>query len=202
MSKPLHFAFCLALISLCASCQSSSTKTHRTGGSAPYVSVKGYWTDDDGEKHLVGGLNCVLSSTKSDFTVGKKTLAGKALKFENVTPGPYIVKLSTPDGQFLQEEFTLPERRRVTVRFDLEAKKSSDALKDVAQGASYVLLEGSKYLLVVVAIAALASVDDDDDDRKRHRHVEYQSDPVVNSDQVIKESKRIERRFRRLKKKL
>ncbi|MDF1660872.1 MAG: hypothetical protein P1V97_03825 [Planctomycetota bacterium] len=211
LSSHFYTLLCLALLVSSTACQSSSAKTHRTGGVAPYVAVKGYWTDDSGEKHLVGGLNCVLISSKTDKTLGKKTVADKALKFETVTPGPSLVKLTTPDGQFLQEEFTLPERRRVTVRFDLDAKKGADALKGVAKDTAYVLVEGSKYLLVVVAIVALASVDNDDDDHDhghghghghKHHHDEYQDDPVVNSDQVIKESKRIERRFRRLKKKL
>ena len=190
-------------------CQSTSSKTHRTGGVAPYVSVKAYWTDDNDKKHLVGGLNCVLLAKGSDAGIGKKSVADNALKFENVTPGDYLVKVSTPNGQYFEEAITLPERRRVTVRFNLEAKKAAeaikgagtdtaDALKVAGEGTAYILLEGTKIILQV-AFIALGSIDKGS---KKKDRSSYRDDSRVSSKQVIKESKRIERRFRRLKKKL
>jgi imidazolonepropionase-like amidohydrolase len=187
----------LILVLTLSACQSTSSKAHRTGGVAPFVSVKNYWIDKDGEKHLVGGLNCVLSSTTKGTAIGKKTVAGNALKFPDMAPGNYVVTVSTPSGKQLKEEFELPARRRVTVRFNLDATKSVDAVKGVAKDTAYVLVKGVTLLLEIVAVVGLVSLDTDND--KKEYKEEYKEDPAVTSSQVIAESKRIERMLRKLR---
>ena len=145
----------------------------------------------------------MLKSTKADLAIGKKTLAGKAVKFPDLAPGPYTLTVSTPGGKIFTEDFELPKRRRVSVRIKLEGEKvAGGSLKQAVHDTAYVLLKGTAYVLVVAALAPLlplALLDTDTKDNDRDR---YQQDSLLDSQQVIAESKRIERRARRLRKKL
>jgi hypothetical protein len=185
-------------------CSSTSTKEHRTGGLNPYVSVKSYYKGSDGKKSLVAGIRCKLVSSANEQVYEKVSTAEQPVIFPDLTPGQYRVEVTANDENTIERNFTLPERRRVTVRINVKAGESSvkKNLKDLGEGALYVLATGGEALLLITDVALtvveIATVVTGDGDSS-HRHSEVNNESKERSrigKRVRHQTKRIERKLR------
>jgi len=125
---------------ICVACAISDKEHDPTSGEAPSVTVKAFWRDAAGEKHLVGGLLVDLERAGDSEQRRQVCSAEQPLRFVDLPPGDYVLRVRGQDVPPVDYAFVLPEGKRVTVRVDVEAVVAG-AAGDAA------LVDGMLYVL-------------------------------------------------------
>lgn len=172
-----RFVSALLIPCLVASgCSSVSTQEHDTQGEPSMVSVKAFWEDSAGDKHLVGGLMCQLvrkvEGAEPELVAEGTTEVDELLLFEGLEPGDYRFVVRGGKVQKAAQEFRLRPGKRISVRIDVSGglgETVSDVASALGEGAVMVaIVVGATVAVVtlvgvVVAVAVLTDDDDDDD---------------------------------------
>ena len=176
--KSTAFLSCgtIVLLIVLTGCGSLSTRYHDHQGDCACLKVCPFWENDDGERYLVGGLDCRLyprGGSGSDSKLIETTDTERPLYFDGLLPGEYRLKIYLDDQLLLSELLDLVARKRLTVKIDVKgarrANRFRQTLDRIGTGIGSALVDVGQILVLIFIDGLEMSLEDaiegDDDEQ-------------------------------------
>lgn len=166
------------LLIVLSGCGGLSTRYHDHPGNRACLKVYPFWENTEGERHLVGGLDCRLyprGESSSDSKMIETTDTDRPLLFDDLDPGAYRFKVYLDDRLLLSEVLDLLSGKRLTARIDVRGARRADQFKQtvdrIGTGISNALVSVGENLIVILIdgleMSLEEAIDDDDDERDK-----------------------------------
>jgi len=167
------------LLIVLSGCGGLSTRYHDHPGDRACLKVYPFWEDAEGERHLVGGLDCRLylrGRSGSDSKLIDTTDTDRPLLFDDLDPGAYRFKVYLHDRLLLSEILELLSGKRLTARIDVKGARKAyrfrQALDRIGTGISNALVSVGENLVVILIdgleMSLEEALEDDDNDRDKN----------------------------------
>jgi hypothetical protein len=163
----------LSLLMTLQGCTNVSFRYHDEDGDDAAVKVYPYWTDDEGERHIVGGLWVELYPKYVDagYILKEQTDPQFHLRFDDLDPGIYRLKVYIDEDTKVSEVIELIPGKKLTVRVDVEGVERKEAIlnsiEKFGQGVGDVCIvigETILFLTVIGLSVYVESTTDSDED--------------------------------------
>jgi|GEM_PF-2233310 len=163
-------------------CGGLSTRYHDHPGDRACLKVYPFWENEEGERLLVGGLDCRLypkGQSGSDSKLIETTDTDRPLLFDGLDPGAYRLKIFLHDRLLLSEVLDLLSGKRLTARIDVKGARQAyrfrQTLDQIGTGIGNALVSVGENLVVILIDGLEMSLeealeDDDEGGKKKRRH--------------------------------